>query len=233
MHVTLIPVIILIAGLALARIVLFVKTDTGYKESIIMLWMAAGLGAIALNASQILEFLIIPQNIIFALKDGSATLMQNIFASSSIAVIEELAKFLPLMLLIKNRKFFNEMTDGVIYFAIAGQTFGLLEDIAYTMSSGTEAGLLRLIFTPFFHLATTGIIGYYLARHKIFKKPLWTVALSVIAMIVVHFVYDFGLFSGQSTLTFVSLSITIILAIAVIIYLLVAHNTDKKLGLAD
>jgi RsiW-degrading membrane proteinase PrsW (M82 family) len=231
---TLALVILLISIFAVARLVLLIKTDHSKKEPVLMLWMAAGLGAIALNAASILEFLLIPNQILFAVQDGIATLPQALYASGIIGVVEELCKFLPLMILIHRKHFFNEFTDGIIYFAIAGQTFGLLEDINYTISHGEQAGIARLFITPFFHMGTTAIIGFFLARHKILKKTSWlSVLFPLIFVILAHVIYDFGLLSGRPEMTVISLAITGFITVAVIGLLLHAHHLDKKMHLSD
>jgi len=231
---TLALVILLLSIIAVARLVLFIKTDHSKKEPVLMLWMAAGMGAIAVNASSILEYLLIPNDVLFAIQNGVASLPQALYASGVIGVVEELCKFLPLMFLIHRKHFFNEFTDGVIYYAIAGQTFGLLEDINYTISHGEQAGWARLLVTPFFHMGTTAIIGYFLARHKILKKKSWvSVIVTILIIILAHGMYDFGLFSGIPALTAMSFGITILITITVIGLLLFARHQDKKMHLSD
>jgi hypothetical protein len=113
-----------------------------------------------------------------------------------VGVIEEAAKFIPLALFIRNKSYFNEHTDGVIYFGIAGLTFGFLENVEYSIVSrnrvgGELTGIVRLIILVFFHAASTGIVGYYLAKAKIHKQS-WMKPLMALGMLaLVHGLYDF------------------------------------------
>src|SRR5665213_730509 len=195
-------VFILIAA-GLARY--FIANDHGEKEPIGALWLALGFGFAGGIAAAIIEGLLIP------LKDltPGASLGILLVASLGVGIIEEAAKFIPLSLFLYPKRYFNEHTDGVIYFALAGLGFGLPENILYTIQYGAKTGGIRLLLTPFFHAAITGLLGYYLIKRKLARRSPLTVGLALLGMMVLHGLYDFGLSSGSTLYAAIALLITL------------------------
>src|SRR5476651_2621069 len=153
MTIFIILMVFVLIAVGLARY--FIKGDHGEKEPIGALWLALGFGFAGGILAAILESVLIPP------KDLSATspLLVILGAALTVGVIEEAAKYIPLSLFLYPKRYFNEHTDGVIYFALAGLGFGLPENILYTLQFGASAGFGRILLTPFFHAATTGMIG--------------------------------------------------------------------------
>jgi RsiW-degrading membrane proteinase PrsW (M82 family) len=149
-----------------------------------------------------------------------------------ISVIEESCKFVPLAVLLYKRPYFNEHTDGVIYFALAGLGFGLPENILYTLQFGAKTGLVRVLLTPFLHAATTGLVGYYLIKRKLAGKPLAGIVWPLAGVIAVHALYDFGLVSASPVFVLVSLVITLGLSIGLFMAYLSATELDQEAGLS-
>ena len=119
---------------------------------------------------------------------------------SFIGVNEELVKFLPLASYIYCKRPFNELTEGSLYFGLAGVWFGIIENIYYTISYGAEVGILRVVLLPFLHASLTALAGYGLIRVKILNKNIIEAALFLAGSVVIHGVYDFLLFSGVPSL---------------------------------
>lgn len=204
----------------------FLERDRGSKEPLPSLWAAAAFGLLALFIAGTLEVFFIP-DVLSGKELGIGILLA---ACLGIGVIEETAKFLPLARFIFKKTYFNEYTDGIIYFAIAGLAFGLVENILYTIEGGGAVGIGRLIAVPFFHAASSGIIGYYLARAKVLGQP-WTKSLGpLLALSVIHGLYNFGLFSGIVVFALVSMAITVSLTVAMFLYYKKANDIDKAQG---
>lgn len=203
------------------------KRDKGEREPVGALWTAFGLGTLGVVIAGGLEFLLLPD--IFAKSQPLSTLA---WVSLSIGVIEELCKFLPLMWFLYRKRYFNEHTDGVMYFALAGLGFGLPENIFYALQFGAETGGARIVMTPLFHAATTGLIGYAIARHKVDATPWHRVAYMVVAVILLHALYDFGLFSMIPVLTVMSVMITLGLGVGLFLLLQHARSLDQLKGLS-
>jgi len=207
----------------------FIVHDRGEREPVGALWAAAGLGLLGGVGAAILESVVLP---IGNLQSGTP-LVALFFASMGVGVIEEASKFLPLAALLYRKRYFNEHTDGVIYFAIAGLGFGLPENILYSLQFGAGVGLSRIILTPFFHAATTGMVGYFLAKGKLAGRAWYASApLALAAAMVLHGMYNFGLASGVPFLVGLSILITLGVSVSLFIFFSKAIGLDQARGLS-
>lgn len=204
-----------------------VKRDKGEREPVGALWLAFGLGVLGIAVAGYLELVALPDPARVYLTAPKLALV-----CLGIGAIEELIKCVPLSILLYRKRYFNEHTDGVIYFALAGLGFGLPENILYTLQEGPRTGLARVILTPLFHAATTAIVGFALARVKVSHYPKSYVVKAVLAAIVLHGLYDFGLFSQNSLLTLLSIMVTVALTINLFILFLRARHLDEQQGLS-
>ncbi|MHB1865245.1 MAG: PrsW family glutamic-type intramembrane protease [Candidatus Saccharimonadales bacterium] len=221
--------ILLVIFLALTAGIIwfFIHHDRGQKEAASTLWLAAGFGLVAFIVAGIFENLIIPAKYL----EGHGPLGIIFLATMGVGVIEEALKFIPFALFIYKKNYFSEHIDGIIYFTIVGLSFGLPENILYTVGFGNKTGLVRLVMTPFFHAATAGMVGYFLAKHKISKTPLYTVVLALAGAILLHALYDFGLTSGRVILVVVSFMITLGMSVGLFVFYMLASEKDKDMGL--
>lgn len=206
----------------------FISHDRGEHEPVAALWLAAGFGLVGGFAAAFIEARLIAAHDLLP-GTAPATLLAT---SLSVGAIEEACKFVPLALVIYKRRFFNEHTDGVIYFALAGLGFGLPENILYTIQFGTKTGMVRVFLTPFFHAATTGTVGYFLAKRKISGRSPWLVIFPLAGVMVLHGLYDFGLITGSGLYAAGSLAITLGLSITLFVLFLRAGEHDQDKGLS-
>ncbi len=205
-----------------------VSHDHGPKEPILALWFAFGMGALGALAAYFIE-----NTFLTATSLGPGTPQLTLLGTTMlIAVIEESCKFIPLALVIYKRQFFNEHTDGVIYFALAGLGFGLPENIMYTLQQGTHAGSIRLVLTPFFHAAITGMVGYFLAKQKLGHRSPLLVIIPFLCAIALHGFYDFGLLSTIPIYTVMSIVVTLGLSGNLFLLFSRATDHDQDLGLS-
>lgn len=205
-----------------------ISHDKGEKEPIAVLWLAAAAGLIGALMAGTLEHWLIPAKNL----DTGAPLGAAFGAAMMVGLIEEVVKFAPLAVFLYKKRYFNEHTDGVIYFALAGLGFGLPENLLYTMEFGHETGVARLLLTPLLHAAITGLIGYFLARRKLAGKPWWGIIGPLAVAIVLHGLYDFGLISGVLLLVMLSILITLGLSTALFFLFLRATQLDQDRGLS-
>lgn len=213
-------------GLTIGLVWYLLTHDHGHHEPIGALWIAAALGCLAAIVAGLLEGLILGDHLTLL---GRGSLAPLVWVAAVVGVLEEGFKFIPLALFLYPKRYFSEHTDGVIYFAIAGLAFGLPENILYTLQYGTKAGLMRVVLTPFFHAATTALVGYYLAKVKVdgLSKGMVVVALGV--AIVLHGLYDFGLMSGVELFTVVSFMITLGTTTGLFLFFMRANELDKAM----
>ena len=220
----LVAFLILSAGLAW----FLIKQDQGEKEPVGALWMAFGLGALGGVIAAVLENLLISNESLSLGADVKSVFL----ATLAVGVIEEGCKFLPLALVIFNKRYFNEHTDGVIYFALAGLGFGLPENIMYATMFGAHVGMERLLLTPFFHAAITGMVGFYVIKLKLaHKSPLGIIPVLIAAMLI-HGLYDFGLLIGAVGFAIMSLLITVSLSASLFVLFFKAKELDQNMGLS-
>jgi RsiW-degrading membrane proteinase PrsW (M82 family) len=216
--------ILIAAGLAW----FFVSHDYGEKEPIGALWMAFGFGFMGAVAAAGLEtFFVKTSNMA-----PPAPLKTILSSSLTVGLIEESCKFIPLALIIYGKRYFNEHTDGIIYFAIAGLGFGLPENILYTVQFGSSTGFSRIFLTPIFHAATTAIVGFFLVQTKLKHKSYLHCAPALIFAMLAHGLYDFGLSSNVGLFGFGSILITVALSLSLFWLYFKATELDQRLGLS-
>lgn len=215
--------------ISIGLIAYFLSRDKGQAESRAMIWFAFGLGVIAFVVAGLLELHFLPDNI----EDLKGLPLSQLWLPSlSIGIIEELCKFLPLAFFIYRKGYFNEHTDGIVYFAAAGVGFGLPENIIYALIGGPTTATFRLFFTSIFHAATTAFVGFYLARAKVTHRSLLGPFAALLFMILMHAGYDLGLLSGMSWLAVLSLLVTTALSVSIFTYFKIATKADQLLGLS-
>ena len=146
------------------------------------------------------------------------------------AAIEELAKFLPVALFIYNKSYFNHRSDGVLYFAIVGLGFGVIENLLYLSTDGAATGLIRIVFGWFFHGALTGIVGYTLASKKVAGGSWLLVISGFIATVGLHSTYNYGLFASTWNPLWIFLAILVSFYVNASLFVLfyIASRQDKK-----
>lgn len=208
----------------------FISHDHGEKEPIMALWAALGFGLLGAVAAGYLEVKLLSGEL--SPTGVTAVGGKLLFAAMAVGVIEEACKFLPLAFFLYRKRYFNEHTDGVIYFALAGLGFGVPENILYTMQGGVKTGIGRLILTPFFHAAVTALVGYYLAKTKLRHGSLWTVAAALGVAALIHGVYDFGAFIGGGPFLVLSFMITFAMTVMLFMFYMRASEHDQDQGLS-
>ena len=204
------------------------RRDKGTKEPGAALFYAGLVGVFAVIIGGILELFIIPATALPvpgqpAVHIGVVTIILGCLA---IGVIEELSKALPLKRFIVKKSYFNEVSDGIIYFGITGLIFGALENVMYALTYGTTVGLDRAITIPFMHAGFTSIIGYAIARQKVLGLPKRVVTAGFVTAIGLHAVYDFGLFYNHTLSRLSSLGLTVVINLLIFWLYKRARRTD-------
>lgn len=118
-----------------------------------------------------------------------------LFSFLAVALLEEVFKFLMLVLFLYPRRFFNEPVDGIVYSVIIAMGFATTENILYALEYGLGTTILRAFTAVPAHAVFAVIMGYYAGKAK-FKKVhqnrllLFGLLLTVSA----HGVYDVLIF---------------------------------------
>ncbi len=175
----------------------FLKRDPSRPERNNMASTAFGFGLLSLVLTLVVGFII--NYILYGsisspepLPD-SATDLPLIGDVALHATIEEFTKFIPFAFYIYNRSYFSELTDGIIYFAIVGLTFGAIETFFYSLGGG---GLITIVFRYgmglFLHGALTSIVGYSLAKRKFGQNNVAQVGLIFLGVSLLHTLFNLG-----------------------------------------
>lgn len=147
-----------------------------------------------------------------------------------VAPSEELSKFLFIYLFIKNKPFYDEINDGIVYYGAGALGFALLENVFYVFDYGFSTGLLRAFTSIPIHTFCGIIVGYHagLARFTDQLKPGRLILRGLFLAYLTHALYN----------TFVSaeslLAILFIPLVAVVYYsgLKLLHR-GRQLSMAD
>lgn len=210
-----------------------VKRDKGHREPTGALFIAMGFGFLAVILAGILNDLLVNKEVLEAI-GGETTPNLSAFtfwqASFTVAIIEEGLKCIPLALFIYSKRYFDELTDGVIYFGITALTFGVIEHISYTLMFGAGTGITRVLFMPYLHVGFTILFGMALAYYKVLKKPFWWVVAGFLSAVGAHAIYDYFAFTGSAFSTIGVLAITITLNILVFVLFKKSQKGDEARG---
>ena len=109
--------------------------------------------------------------------------------------IEELFKFLVFAIFIFNSKYFDEISDGIIYMAIISLGFACLENIIYSFDD-IITGFIRAFTAVPGHALWSGIMGYYFGLAKFSKHKVSLILVGLFIGILYHGLYDFVIFAS-------------------------------------
>ncbi len=109
-----------------------------------------------------------------------------------VAPSEELSKFLFIYLFIKNKPFYNEINDGIVYYGAGALGFALLENVFYVLDYGFSTGILRAFTSIPIHTFCGIIVGYHagLARFTEQSKPGRIILRGLFLAYLTHALYN-------------------------------------------
>jgi len=213
-------------------ILFIIKRDRGHKEPIEALFAAMGFGILAVFLAMILNGILIPKEVIDAIgTNNSQHIPTTTLLASAIGIgfIEESVKCIPLAFFIYKKRYFDELTDGIIYFGIVGLTFGIIEDILYSIEYGGAVGLFRIIISPYLHASFTILFGMCLIQRKVLKRSWMLVVGGYLAAILAHGFFDFFVFIGGLGLLLM-FALTVTLNILLFVFFRRSQLLDERRG---
>lgn len=226
-------VVLLHLGIAYWLYRFFVSRDRGAKEPISALRIACIFGVAAGFMAGELNNALLPDALLTYLEGGPdpghATVL---FGALMVGVIEESVKFIPLALFIYKKRYFNEVTDGIVYFGLCGMWFGALESISYALIYDQSVGLMRLIVVPFLHAAFAALVGWGLAQYKVRKASIVVPIGLFLGAIVAHGLYDYLLFASVAVFAFIALIFAVLINLSIFAIYRKAQEADEALGLS-
>lgn len=134
-----------------------------------------------------------------------------------IGLVEEVAKFLPVLLILLLSKQVNEPVDYMLYGGLSALGFATLENSLYFAGYGTSIVFSRFLFSTVVHMALTGIACYFwaVAQYKLnnYWLALLTVPCGLIIVIWVHGLFDYFILGPFNFLSLFSYFIALFLAV--------------------
>ncbi len=146
-----------------------------------------------------------------------------------VAPSEEFFKFLLIFLYLRNKPFYDELNDGIVYYGAGAIGFALFENIFYVLDYGFSTGILRA-FTAFpIHTFCGVVIGYHagLARFSNREHPNRIIFRGLFIAYLTHAFYN-TLLMAESMLTL--LVIPLLTAVYVCGYLILLKG--RRISLA-
>ncbi len=123
---------------------------------------------------------------------GSLSLF--LYIMLGIALVEELAKFIPLMLFFYPSREFNEPYDGIIYGVFVSLGFAAVENIVYVFQFGYAVGVLRAFLAVPGHAIYGAFMGYFIGKAKFEKdrgKAHFYILVGLATAVLIHTFYDY------------------------------------------
>lgn len=146
---------------------------------------------------------------------------------------EELAKMIPLIVILSRAKEPLVPQTIVFYGLISGIAFGVYEGVEYQTGINAEQqydvafflNILRLTSLPFLHACWSGMAGYFLAFAKLYPK--YRIGLYFLAICIPALIH--GLYDSLTSLHFIPLIIVFFGLMLLVIYLKQGVNYQSKL----
>ena len=150
-----------------------------------------------------------------------------------VGITEEIAKAVPLLIILYRAKEPLIPQTVVFYGLISGIAFGVWEGVEYQMTVNAEQeytlsfylNILRLTSLPFLHACWCGIAGYFLSFANLYPK--YRKGLYVLALIIPALIH--GLYDSISGWPIVSIFMVFIGLMLLMVYLKQSVNYQSKL----
>ncbi len=115
-----------------------------------------------------------------------------LYALLAIGPIEELAKFLPFIVVVIRFAEFDEPIDGIIYASFIGLGFSAVENYFYLDFVGNLEAIARGFAAPVVHMVLASIWGYYVGLAVLHKRAVFSTAIvSLAGTALLHGSYDY------------------------------------------
>lgn len=185
------------AAPSLFLLTFFYLKDRYEREPLLQLVMAFGLGLYSMIAAQ--GMATTAEGWVSAewlATGGEPARLFDAFVLSG--AIEELAKWVVLILAIYHWDEFDEPLDGVVYGVAVALGFATLENFLYVLRLGLGVAWQRALFAVPAHALCGATMGYYAGRAKLTRgSTLWLDrVLCLVIPIVFHGLYDYALHHG-------------------------------------
>ncbi len=131
-----------------------------------------------------------------------------------IGAVEELVKFLPVLIVVALTRRVEEPFDLVLYGTLSALGFATLENALYFSQGGLGIALSRFVLSTVVHVGLTGLVCYAWAgaRHIRGRRPLPAILGGFALAALLHGLFDYFLMTGEQSLVFFSYAIAFVVA---------------------
>lgn len=205
-------ILLFLAILPVILILLYINSQDKNKEPPRLLLKLFGGGLASCGLVLIISGILEKINPIFS-PTSSKNLFQIVFyAFISVALIEEVSKWIFVYILGYKSKEFDEPYDGIVYAVFVSLGFAFVENILYVIiSNSMTTALVRALCAVPSHACDAIFMGYHISLAKEFRtqkqysKEKQQLLLSILMPTIIHGTYDFCLLSGYRIFTFIFL----------------------------
>ena len=132
----------------------------------------------------------------------------------TIAITEELLKFLVVILILYPNKNFDEPFDGIVYSVFVGMGFATAENLTFVLQGSTTTAIFRMLSAVPAHFVFAVIMGYWLGKAKSNRKKQYLyIFISLLIPIIFHAFYDYFLYLDFVPGLWIGGFVTLIIAI--------------------
>ncbi|NPV09339.1 MAG: PrsW family intramembrane metalloprotease [Anaerolineae bacterium] len=214
------PVLYVQLGAALSALVIcgiwltfFRRIDVFEQEPLALVLLALVLGALSAEGSLVLGDALEPVLRPRLPAGWPGDLVHSVIGTG---IVEEVAKFVPLLLVAALSRHDNEPIDLLIYGSLSALGFATLENALYFTGYGLDIVFSRFIISTVLHLSMTGSVAYAWGRAQFIRRawPAPRVASALVLAALLHGLFNYFLGRPPQQLAAVSILIGLGLAIA-------------------
>lgn len=115
-----------------------------------------------------------------------------VYAILGIGVIEEFAKLLPFLIVVRRFREFDEPMDGIVYASFIALGYAVVENLHFLQFLTPGEAIARGFAGPLVHIVFASLWGYRIGCAQVTGRPIVLPALASFAMAAfLHGVYDF------------------------------------------
>ena len=116
-----------------------------------------------------------------------------------VALVEELFKLLPVLLLAYWHREFDEPMDGIVYMVACALGFATVENALYAMQGGGRLLVFRAFTSTLAHVGFSGLLGYQLGVSKFRRRGrAFVIVRALVVVTALHGAYDLLLSYGAN-----------------------------------
>ena len=153
---------------------------------------------------------------------GSGILFSFLYFLLGVGLVEEITKYLSVVVYAYSSIHFDEPMDGIILGVAASLGFATVENIFYVFAGGVETALIRAIVSVPGHAFWGAIMGFYLGEAKVRRRSILVVQ-GLATVVLLHGISDTALAILPDLV-----GIAILAAFVWLIYYKVVRNEIRK-----